>query len=410
MDYRDRKFVKDHAFETLRFYLPVFLDRDFGGYHCTFLDDGRVYDREQKDFIGTSRFMLNLSFAIFLGGPEAYRDSIRQGLEFAEIVFRDDVYGGYHQTARGDQAVAGNKITYGHAFYLCAVSNAARAGVREAYALIPRVFHVLEEKLFDAAHGLYVDECTTDFTQIIPYRGQNCNMHMTEACLAAFEATGEAKYLEKARQLAHTVTVELAAQTDDLVCEHYDTNWRADLDYNKDADKYDLGNLLRPCGFLPGHFAEWSKLLVILERYRPEPWQLPTAERLLQKAFELGWDEKRSGLNYAISIDGHIIDSDRHFWAHAEMFAAAAALAMRTGNEAYWNIYDRVWDYSFKHFVDHERGGWYRLLSADTLNSMDDRKSPPPKTDYHVIGACYEVLRSMEYHNHGGKIPSTKES
>ena len=123
-DYRDPVFVKNHAFETLRFYLPVFLDSEYGGFFCTFLDDGRLYDRDLKDFIGTSRFILDFCFAISVEEVEDYRGYIRHGLEFAEIVFRDDVYGGYYQSARRDQPDKGTKVTYGHAFYLCAAANA----------------------------------------------------------------------------------------------------------------------------------------------------------------------------------------------------------------------------------------------------------------------------------------------
>ncbi|MFO7791068.1 MAG: OmpA family protein, partial [Bacteroidales bacterium] len=53
------------------------------------------------------------------------------------------------------------------------------------------------------------------------YRGQNANMHTCEAMLAAYEATGERRYLDRAREVAHALTVRLAAETDGLLWEHY---------------------------------------------------------------------------------------------------------------------------------------------------------------------------------------------
>jgi mannose/cellobiose epimerase-like protein (N-acyl-D-glucosamine 2-epimerase family) len=398
MDYRKPHFIKDHAQKILEFYKPICLDRENGGFFCAYLNDGTVYDEELKDFIGASRFMLDFCFGIFLDCYNGLREYIRHGLEFVEIVHRDEIHGGYHQNAKGVTPVIANKMTYGHAFYLCALSNAYKAGVKETYSLIDRVFNFMESKLYDREYGLYVDECSNSFNEIIPYRGQNCNMHMTEACLAAFEATGKKEYLERAYQLAHKITVELSKQCNGLICEHYNTKWEVDLNYNKDVDKYDLRNLLRPYGLLPGHFAEWSKLLLILERYRPNDWMLPVAENLFHNAITHAWDERNGGMVYAIDEQGNIVDHDRHFWTHAEVIAAAASLAMRTGNEHYWDIYDRVWDFSYEYFSDNEKGGWYRILDINK-KPIDDKKSPPPKSDYHVLGACYEIMRS--FHNYG---------
>src|SRR5690606_523828 len=130
-----------------------------------------------------------------------------------------------------------------------------------------------------------------DWSRVDPYRGQNCNMHMCEAMISAFEATGDQRFLDRADTLARRVVVELAAPADGLVWEHYKTNWEHDWEYNKDDPKH----LFKPYGYLPGHFTEWSKLLVILDRYRPAEWHVERAEALFQIAMERSWDEARGG-------------------------------------------------------------------------------------------------------------------
>ena len=55
-----------------------------------------------------------------------------------------------------------------------------------------------------------------------------------------------------------------------------------------------------------------------------------------------------------------ICDGDKYFWVQAESFAAAALLAVRTGEEGYWSWYDRIWDYSWRHMIDHRYGAWFR--------------------------------------------------
>jgi hypothetical protein len=44
--------------------------------------------------------------------------------------------------------------------------------------------------------------------------------------------------------------------------------------------------------------------------------------------------------------------------------------------------------------VDHWHGAWYRILSPEN-GKLSDEKSPAGKTDYHTMGACYDVLRAM---------------
>jgi mannose/cellobiose epimerase-like protein (N-acyl-D-glucosamine 2-epimerase family) len=392
--YRNPDFVRDHAIKIIEFYKPLVRDKENGGYYCAYLDDGEVYDKNIKDLISTTRFILNFCFGIFLGGSEEYKDYIRHGLEFLEIIHRDDINGGYHQVANGITPVIGNKMTYGQAFCLCAASNAYRAGVKEAYPLISRIYDFMENKLWNEENSLYVDECSNDFEKIEPYRGQNSNMHMTEAMLAAYEATNEIRYLDRAYKLAYKIVVDLAKQSKGMVWEHYKTNWVIDWEYNKD----DPRNLYRPYGFLAGHFTEWSKLLLILERYKPADWQLEVAEFLFNKAMELAWDSENGGINYTFDLDGNILDDERYYWTHAETLAASASLALRTGNEDYWEKYKECWEYPERYFVDKKYGGgWYRVLSREG-EPLSDKKSPPGKSDYHVIGACYEIVRSMEHY------------
>ena len=77
--------------------------------------------------------------------------------------------------------------------------------------------------------------------------------------------------------------------------------------------------------------------------------------------------------------DGAVCDGDKYFWVQAESFAAAALLAVRTGDAAYWDWYDRIWAYAWQHFVDHEHGAWYRILTPD--NRKLDRREEPRRQD-----------------------------
>jgi mannose/cellobiose epimerase-like protein (N-acyl-D-glucosamine 2-epimerase family) len=183
------------------------------------------------------------------------------------------------------------------------------------------------------------------------------------------------------------MTVEQAARADGLVWEHYTQSWEIDWDYNRDDPKH----LFRPWGYQPGHQTEWAKLLLTMHGYCDQDWLVPTARRLFDRAVAAAWDATYDGLAYGFAPDGTVCDDDKYFWVQAESLAAAARLAQATGDAAYWEWYDKLWAYSWAHMVDHRFGAWYRILTRDN-RSYSDEKSPAGKTDYHTMGACYDVM------------------
>ncbi|MFG6439285.1 AGE family epimerase/isomerase [Roseateles sp. LKC17W] len=409
-----------HMRHTLAFYAPRVMDPS-GGCFQFFKDDGTVYDRRTRHLVSSTRFVFNHALAWrWFGGPTS---DVAHALAFVNAAHAQP-QGGYAWVLDWHEGRAtvtdGTNHCYGLAFVLLANAHAAEAGVPGAREGIAAAFELMERRFWEPAHSLYADEATPDW-QIGPYRGQNANMHACEAMLAAHAATGEARYLDRALTLATSIAQRQASLAGGLVWEHYRTDWTPDWDYNRD----DKTNIFRPWGFQTGHLTEWAKLLLMLERRLSEAapeWLVPTARHFFDAAMQRGWDAKHGGLVYGFAPDeswspppagtqspppgGHaglgsgpatdmkVCDGDKYFWVQAESLAAAAWLAVRTGDASYWQWYDRLWAYAWQHFVDHEHGAWYRILGPDNAK-LTDEKSPAGKTDYHTMGACQDVLAAL---------------
>jgi len=362
-------------------------------YHF-YLDDGTVYDRRTRHLVSATRFVVTCALAYELGGGDEYARRAEHALRFLEAGFRDPVGGGYDWMITWENGRASpidrTRHMYGLAFVMLAAARAARVGVPQARPLLQDAFALAERRFFDPAAGLYADDATPDW-ELSGYRGQNANMHACEALIAAFEATGDALYLERAELLARNITVQQAAQAGGGVWEHYRADWTIDWDYNRD----DRTNIFRPWGFQPGHFTEWAKLLCQLDGHLPRPWHLPRARDLFDRALALAWDPAHGGIHYGFAPDETICDPAKYHWVQAESLAAAALLARRTGEARYWDWYRRIWSYCWMHFVDHAQGAWFRILTADNFN-LTREKSPAGKVDYHDIGACFDVWRDAE--------------
>jgi mannose/cellobiose epimerase-like protein (N-acyl-D-glucosamine 2-epimerase family) len=393
-DFHTRHALLAHVRHTLSFYHPRAKDPSGGFYH--FLkDDGTVFDAHTRHLVSSTRYVFLWSMAArhFPDTP-AYRDNARHALDFLRRAHRDPATGGYAWQLRWQDGRAtvldATNHCYGLVFVLLAYAHAAMAGITEARAWLDESFALMEQRFWLPEYGLYADGATPDW-RVGRYRGQNANMHATEACLAAFDATGETRFIDRAEQVASNITQRQAALTDGLmIWEHYRSDWSIDWDYNKN----DMSNIFRPWGYQPGHFTEWAKLLLQLERQRPRPWLLLKAEALFDVAFKRAWDREHEGLYYGFAPDLTICDDRKYHWVQCESMACAAMLGHRTGQQRFWDWYDRLWAYCWRHWVDHRHGAWFRLLTRENVNTNDE-KSPAGKVDYHTTGACYEILKTL---------------
>lgn len=403
-DWQDPASLRRHVAQTMAFYHPRAMDPSGGFYHF-FLDDGTVYDGHTRHLVSSTRFIFVYAKAYLQFGNTDYLQALQHGLKFLREVHYQPHNGAYwwqlHWQDGTARVLDDDNHCYGLAFVLLAYACAVQAGIGEARGWLNETWALLERHFWQPEHGLYRDQISGDGQRPSPYRGQNANMHACEAMLAAFHATGELRFLHRAELLAHNITVRQAARAGGMIWEHYDSDWAPDWDYNR----HDPANLFRPWGYQPGHFTEWAKLLLQLERQRASlrhdsNWLLPRAEALFELALQHGWDHRHGGIQYGFAPDFSICDGDKYFWVQAESLAAAAMLGARTGKQVYWDWYQRLWDYSWHHLIDHQHGAWYRILSNDN-RKLSNQKSPAGKVDYHTMGACHDVMQVLGGHSSG---------
>jgi mannose/cellobiose epimerase-like protein (N-acyl-D-glucosamine 2-epimerase family) len=412
--------LRDRIGRVLDCYYPDCLDRERGGFVAGFDErTGAVTDAGTRHLVATSRFVANFSLAARLGieseagSPADWRRAAAHGIEFLESAHRDPTGGGYRWLLDGREPVDGRRSAYGHAFVLLAYARAAAAGIgEEPDGRLRTVADLVENRFVErgpSGRGVLRSELDADWNPIEPYRGQNANMHGCEAFLAAYEATGEKRYLDRALGIARTITVDLAERTDGLLWEHYDADWTHDVGYNEDepSDRF------RPWGYQPGHHLEWAKLLAGLARHREDAWLRRRATELFAAAVEDGWDDEYGGFYYTVDPDGEPVVAEKYGWPVAEGIGAAAALVERTDggsdderrdagegtDEAgdrryrYREWYDRLWGYAVDRLVA-PTGGWYTRLTREN-GYAGPGGGPPVEPGYHPIGACYEGLRTF---------------
>lgn len=388
-DFESPDFLQSHIADILAFYEPNVFDAK-GGFFQHFIDDGSIYDTETRHLVSSTRFVFNYANAHLLTGAPHYRDWAAHGLAYLESHHRHP--NGHFLWQRSGEAIDdGRAMAYGHAFVMLAAAWGTRLGLDGAGHLIDESWDLLESLFWEPAHNAYADERDASLETLSDYRGQNANMHAVEALLAAFEATGNVRYLDRADLVAKQFTLVLADHAGGQVWEHYSANWQADWTYNIDRPD----DLFKPWGFQPGHQVEWAKLLLQLDAHRAADWHVDRARALFNIAMERGWDAQHGGLVYGYAPDGKFADAHKYFWVQAEAIAAAWQLFSITGDARYRADYQRLWEWSWDHLVDHNHGAWYRIVSRKG-DWIEPFKSPAGKVDYHTIGACMHVLHVQQ--------------
>jgi mannose/cellobiose epimerase-like protein (N-acyl-D-glucosamine 2-epimerase family) len=341
----------------------------------------------------TTRMVHVLSLATQLGIP-GLADGIDQGMRFLWSHHRDARHGGYVWSTSVDAPVRDDKLAYGHAFVLLAAASALRAGHPQAEALLADITEVIETRFWENGPGAVCEEYRADWSPIGDYRGQNSNMHMTEALMAAFEATRERHYLDKALRIADLIINRAARAQRWRVAEHFDAEWQVDLDYSGDP-------MFRPAGITPGHALEWARLLVQLHDLEGgiSAWMIEAAKGLFAEAIAHGWDEARGGFLYTLGWDDAPLQPLRLWWPNAEAIGAAATLWKHDGDTLALDWYGQVWNVVAGQFIDHAAGGWFpELDEADRPTEVIFAGKPDI---YHAFQACLIPLLAPGTHISG---------
>jgi len=346
-----------------------------GGFH-TLDDRGDPTGDPLRELHSVTRMVHCFAIAHLMGRPGADR-FIDHGMDFLWNVHRDGAHGGYFWSVEDGRPADDRKQAYGHAFVLLAASSAQVIGHPDARRLLDDMTSVIAERFWESRHGATAEEFARDWSPISAYRGQNSNMHLTEALMAAFEATGERTYLDMAGGIAEHLIRDITPANGGYLPEHFDTDWNLDREYAN-------GDHFRPYGTTPGHWVEWTRLCLLLWELgdRSADWIPPAARGLFDRAVAEAWSTD-GGFLYTLDWNGQPRLTNRLWWPCAEAIGAAYFLTAATGDGVYETWYRRIWDFVACDLIDREHGGW-RTEPADQTNPLFTGKPDL----YHALQAC----------------------
>jgi mannose/cellobiose epimerase-like protein (N-acyl-D-glucosamine 2-epimerase family) len=259
--------------------------------------------------------------------------------------------------------------TYDHAFVLLALATtyelAGDAQIREE---LDSLVAFLDSGL-RSPHGGFIE----GIPATLPRR-QNPHMHLLEAMIAAFDATHDLAYQQRAGDLFSLFVASLYDTRRQALGEYFEEDW----------------SRIEPLIVEPGHQAEWVWLLRSFERITG----CPTARyrgQLLSLALRHR-DEMTGCLIDEADVEGKVRKSTRRLWPQTEIAKAWIAQAEAGEQGAVDEALEalvRLHRYYLSHPV---QGGWYDQFDCDGRSLVD---TIPASSFYHIICAIAEADRVL---------------
>jgi N-acylglucosamine 2-epimerase/mannose-6-phosphate isomerase len=209
------------------------------------------------------------------------------------------------------------------------------------------------------------------------WRLQNPHMHLLEASLVAYEATGEARFLATARELVALFREALFDGT--TLAEYFDAGWNR-------AEGQD-GRLVEP-----GHMLEWAWILIQYGKLTGED-MTALAEALVRFPEAYGVDPETARTRQLILDDGAPVDAGARTWPNTERIKAHLALFEATGRDPRSAVTASARLILDQHLNTPIPGLWLERFTAEGEPDADD---VPASTLYHVFLAFTEVLRLQD--------------
>lgn len=280
--------------------------------------------------------------------------------------------GGFVRTLNIDGSVADPvEDAYDHACVLLALAHAHMGGNPDALRLGEETFAFLDAHLEDSRMTGFLE--TSDGES---ERRSNPHMHLLEAFMAWYDATGDRNYLRRAARIV------------DLFRSHFfdAESWTLG-EYFDDAWKPAQGE--RGAWTEPGHHFEWASLLVDFAARSGQHDLYGFARKLYASAIANGLN-RATGLAYgAVSRTGLPLDGLSRSWPQTEAVKAAIALDRTGGPDMKPEIEERVGRLFRWHIDPAPTGLWIDRIDERGRSRANE---VPASIFYHLVYALTQYL------------------
>ena len=165
----------------------------------------------------------------------------------------------------------------------------------------------------------------------------------------------------------------------------------------------------------PGHTIEDMWFMIDAADILDKPEMVTKAAKIAARAFEIGWDDEMGGVLHYADVHGGVPKDltlstdepmerqvlegygDKLWWVHSEALYTTLLCHFRTGDKAFLDWHEKVFDYTFKTFpnTDPEIREWKQICKRDG-SPQDKVVALPVKDPFHITRNLLLILELLE--------------
>lgn len=149
----------------------------------------------------------------------------------------------------------------------------------------------------------------------------------------------------------------------------------------------------------PGHSMETAWFLMSEAINRKDSALMEKAIKVTEWSLELGWDKEKDGIFYFVDIENKPVLSlewdMKLFWPHCEALIALLYAYWYTGEEKYFDWFERITKYIYKYFPDEGHLEWFGHLHRDGT-PISYIKGSDWKGPFHNVRAFMLITQLLE--------------
>ena len=336
--------------KVVPFWLDKSQDHEFGGYFTCLDRDGSVYDTDKFIWLQGREVWMFAKLYNEVEHKQEWLDCAAQGAEFLKKYGHDGQLNWYFALDREGQPLVEPYNIFSYTFAVIAFGQLAIATGNKEYEEIAR-------KTFDIVLSR-VDNPKARWNKAVP---GSRSLKTFDLPMILCNVALEIEPLLEPKFLHQTI--------DTCLHEVLDVFYRPELGLvvealGKDGELVDSfdGRKLNP-----GHAIESTWFIMDLGKRLNRPDLIEKAVEISLAEVEYGWDEQYGGIFYFMDRLGkprHELEFDQKlWWVHIETLISMLKGYQLTGNPKCLEWFERVHDYTWKHFADPDYPEWYGYLN-----------------------------------------------
>ena len=259
---------------------------------------------------------------------------------------------------------------YNQAFMMFCMGHAGQLLARpELFAVAEEIAQNLEKNWRKRGGGFYEGEMVDQAIRL-----QNPHMHLLEAFIALFQATGDERWKARADEIVALCVQKFISPESGALTEYFDDDFRPLAG--------DQGRLVEP-----GHCCEWAWLFESMGGQAD-----PTSERLVSFARTHGIDAQRGVMVNEVLLSGVIKNATARLWPQTERLKAALSRARRINRKAELAEAVDAFDGLSLYLDTPTPGTWRDKLHAD---GSWQAEPAPGSSLYHITCSFVELVHTQ---------------